>query len=87
MVETLAELSATIDQRGSAGHERELLERMQQPQGDHLTGPEMCVGVFGEGAHLLIDLVEQRGDKIYGGHVHFLSWHGFYTPYQLGGTA
>ena len=29
MVETLAELSATIDHRGSAGHERELLQAMQ----------------------------------------------------------
>jgi hypothetical protein len=41
---------------------------MQQPQGDHLTGPEAGVGVFGYVAHLLIDLVEQRGDKIKGGH-------------------
>src|SRR5712691_6225382 len=58
-----------------------------QPQGDHLTGPEVSLGVFGDGAHLLIDLVEQRGDRIEGGHGRFLSWHGFYTPYKLGGTA
>src|SRR5262252_77476 len=29
------------------------LERMQQPQDDHLTGPEMGLEVFGDGAHLL----------------------------------
>jgi len=40
-------------------------ERMQQPQGDDLTGPEVGLGVFGDGAQLLIDLIEQRGDKIY----------------------
>ncbi len=39
-------------------------EGMEQPQGDHLTGPEAGVEVFGDGAHLLIDLIEQRGDKI-----------------------
>src|SRR4029077_3109527 len=61
--------------------------RMQQSQGDHLTGPEVGLGMFGDGAQLLIDFVEQRGDKLYGAHVRFLSWHGFYTPYQLGGTA
>src|SRR6266446_1603748 len=32
--------------------------RMQQPQGDHLTGPEVGLRVFGDGAQLLIDLVE-----------------------------
>src|SRR5499427_4063 len=32
--------------------------RMQQAQGDHLTGPEMGLGVCGDGAHLLVDLVE-----------------------------
>src|SRR6266436_5460639 len=61
-------------------------EGMEQPQDDHLTGPEASVGVFGDGAHLLIDLREQCGDKIESGHVLFLSRHGFYTPYQLGGT-
>ena len=43
-------------------------ERMPQPQGAHLTGPEVGFGVFGHGAHLLIDVGEQRGDKIHGGH-------------------
>src|SRR5262249_26546391 len=31
-------------------------EGMQQPQGYDLTGPEVCLGVCGEGAQLLIDL-------------------------------
>ena len=30
-------------------------ERMQQPQGDDLAGPEVSLGVFGDGAQLLID--------------------------------
>ncbi len=46
---------------------------MQQPQGDHLTGPEVRLRVFGDGAHLLIDLKEQRGDKLHGGHTALLS--------------
>src|SRR5438093_2133518 len=50
--------------------------RMQQPQGDHLTGPEVGLGVFGESAQLLIDLVEQRGDKIQGDHGLLRSWQG-----------
>ena len=29
--------------------------RMQQPQGDHLTGPEVRLGVFGQVVQLLID--------------------------------
>src|SRR5215471_12640892 len=33
-------------------------EGMEQSQGEHLTGPEMRIRVFGDGAHLLIDLVE-----------------------------
>src|SRR5712691_11384677 len=47
-------------------------ERMQQSQGHHLTGPEVGLGVFGQVVHLLIDVVEQRGDKI-GGHAALLS--------------
>jgi hypothetical protein len=31
---------------------------MEQSQGDHRTGPEVRLRVFGEGAHLLIDLVD-----------------------------
>jgi hypothetical protein len=33
-------------------------ERMQQSQGDHLTGPEARLRMFGDGAQLLIDLIE-----------------------------
>ena len=32
-------------------------QRMQQPQGDHLAGPEVGLGVFGRGMQLLIDVV------------------------------
>src|SRR2546426_3624767 len=39
-----------------------------QPQGDDLTGPEVGLGVFGDGAHLLIDLIEQGSDKLHGDH-------------------
>jgi hypothetical protein len=39
-----------------------------QPQRDHFTGPEVGFGVFGDGAQLLIDLVEQRRDQIHCGH-------------------
>src|ERR671927_811057 len=34
------------------------LWRMQQSQGDHLTGPEEGLRMFGDGASLFIDLVE-----------------------------
>src|SRR2546421_3743319 len=43
-------------------------EGMQQSQGDHLTGPEVGLGVFGDSAQLLIDLIEQRRDKIHCDH-------------------
>src|SRR6266702_3120972 len=42
-------------------------EGMQQSQGDHLTRPEVGLGMFGDRAHLLIDLIEQRRDKLDGG--------------------
>src|SRR5215475_1782290 len=42
-------------------------EGMQQSQGDHLTGPEVGLGMFGDRAQLLIDLIEQRRDKLDGG--------------------
>src|SRR2546422_6218085 len=51
-------------------------EGMQQPQGDHLTGPEVRLRMFGDGAHLLIDLVEQCRDKIKGDHEFLRSWQG-----------
>src|SRR5262245_31253685 len=43
-------------------------ERVQQPQGDHLTGPEVGLGMFGDSAQLLIDLIEQSHDKIHCDH-------------------
>src|SRR5262249_49591517 len=43
-------------------------EGVQESQGDHLTGPEVRLRVFGDRAQLLIDLIEQRRDKIDGGH-------------------
>src|SRR5712691_2413668 len=52
-------------------------ERMEEPQGDDLTGPEARIWVFGDGAYLLVDLVEQRRDKIDGGgHRLLRSWQG-----------
>ena len=58
-------------------------ERMEQPQGDHLTGPEVGLGMFGHSTHLFIDLVEQCGDKIHGGHTALLAWEGCHA-YQRG---
>src|SRR5262249_9611541 len=49
---------------------------MQQPQGDHLTGPEVRLRMFGDGAHLLIDFVEQGCDKIEGNHGLLRAWQG-----------
>src|SRR5215813_11442580 len=49
---------------------------MEEPQGDDLTGPEVGFGVFGDGAQLLIDLVEQRGNKLHGHHTALLSSQG-----------
>src|SRR3989442_5622900 len=51
-------------------------EGMQQPQGDHLTGPEIRLRMFGDGAHRLIDLVEQCRDKIEGDPGLLRSWQG-----------
>src|SRR5262249_40292727 len=51
-------------------------EGMQQPQRDHLTGPEVRLRMFGDGAHLLIDLVEQGRDKIEGDHGLLRAWQG-----------
>src|SRR5207249_10479451 len=60
-------------------------EREEQPQRDHPTGPEASLGMFRDGAHLLIDLVEQGSDKIYGGHTALLSGEGCHTA-QRGGV-
>ena len=50
---------------------------MQQPQGDHLTGPEVRFGMFGDGVQLFIDVVEQGGDKLDGGgHRLLRAWQG-----------
>src|SRR5262244_2180373 len=58
---------------------------MQQPQSDDLTGPEVGFGVFGDGAQLLIDLVEQGSDKLHGDHTALLSWEGCHRE-QRGGV-
>jgi hypothetical protein len=50
---------------------------IQEAQGDHLTGPEVSLGVFRDGVHRLIDLVKQRGDKTQGGHELRRSQQGF----------
>ena len=55
------------------------------PQGDDLAGPEVGLGVFGDGAQLVIDLSEQGGDKVHGGHTALLSWEGCHTD-QRGGV-
>src|SRR5215475_8607000 len=47
-----------------------------QPQGHHLTGPEVGLGMFRDRAQLLIDLIEQRRDKIHGDHGLLRSWPG-----------
>lgn len=43
-------------------------EGMEQPQRDHLAGPEVRLRVLGHGAQLLIDVVEQGGDTLHSGH-------------------
>src|SRR5262245_21718940 len=67
---------------GQAGEQRPLVARqpaiegpvasafegVQESHGDHLTGPEVRLRVFGDRAQLLIDLIEQRRDKLDGGH-------------------
>ena len=53
---------------------------MQEPQGDDLAGPEVGLGVFGDRAQLLIDLREQRRDKLDGGG------HGLLRFWQQGCT-
>jgi hypothetical protein len=55
-------------------------EGVEQPQRGHLTGPEVGLGMFRDGTHLLIDLIEQRSDKLHGDHTAFLSWEGCHAP-------
>src|SRR5262249_7403055 len=54
-------------------------EGMEQPQGDHLAGPEVRLGVLGHGAQVLIDMVEQGGDKLYSSHTALLAWEGWHV--------
>ena len=50
---------------------------MQQPQRDHLTGPEVGFGMFGDGGEMVINLTEEGRDKIDGGgHRLLRSWQG-----------
>src|SRR5262249_14757348 len=56
-----------------------------QPERRHLTGPEVRLGVFGDGAQLLIDLVEQGSDQLHGAHTALLSWEGCHRE-QRGGV-
>src|SRR5467141_3455887 len=52
-------------------------ERMQQPQRDHLTGPEVGFEMFGDGGEMVINLTEEGRDKIDGGgHRLLRSWQG-----------
>ena len=60
-------------------------EGMQQPQGDDLTGPEVGLGVLGDSAQLLIDLIEQRRDKLHRDHAALLAGEGCH-PDQRGGV-
>ncbi len=50
-----------------------------------ITRPEVGLGMFGDGAQLLIDLVEQGRDKVYGAHADLLSGEGCH-PNQRGGV-
>lgn len=43
-------------------------QRVQHPQGHHLAGPQLGLGMFGEGAHLVIDPAKQVCDKVNRGH-------------------
>src|SRR5215510_13648890 len=54
-------------------------EGMEQAQGDDLTRPEVGLGMLEDGAYLLIDLREQRRDKLHGHHTALLSGAGCET--------
>src|SRR6266446_3894764 len=51
-------------------------ERMEEPQGDDLAGPEVGLRMFGNGGELVINLTEEGRDKIVGGHSVLRSWQG-----------
>ena len=57
-------------------------QRMQQPQGDDRAGPEVGLRVCGDGAQLLIDFIEQGGDKLYSDHTALLSWDGCHADHR-----
>jgi len=42
--------------------------RMEESQGGPLTGPEVSLRVLRDAAHLLIDLIEEGGDRIEDDH-------------------
>ena len=63
-------------QPASARPVADAFERMPPPQGDDRPGPEVGLGGVGEGAQLLIDLIDQGGEQIYGGHVLRRAWRG-----------
>src|SRR5262249_32305541 len=50
------------------GAAADALEGMQEAPGGPRTGPEVGFGMFGDRAQLLIDLIEQRRDKIHCDH-------------------
>src|SRR5262249_56576677 len=58
---------------------------MQQHQGDDLAGPEMGLGVFGDGPYLVVDLVEQCRDTLHRDHAALLSGDGCH-PDPRGGV-
>ena len=68
--------------KGAVAH---TFQGMQQPQGDHFTGPEVGLGMCGDGAYLLIDLIEQRRDKLHGHHTVLLAGERCH-PDQRGGV-
>src|SRR6267154_2527724 len=51
-------------------------ERMEEPQGDDLAGPEVGLRMFGDGWEIVIDLAKEGRDKIEGGHSVLRSWQG-----------
>src|SRR5262249_11513761 len=55
-------------QPARAGTVAHAFEGVEQPQRDYFTGPEVGLGMCGDGASFLIELIEQRGDQLHGGH-------------------
>ncbi len=41
-------------------------EGMEEPQGDHLTGPEVGLRMFGDGGEMVIDLAKEGRDTLDG---------------------